>query len=172
MVRMFGFLWLLAFSLPAFAQPLLPVTYDEQMPTLESVLGHDSGAEITTPTEALTYLRTLQAAAPGKMEIVSYATSWEGRELVYAIIASEETMGRLAAVKSDLAQLASGDVGAGQRDEIIARTPGVVWLAYGVHGDEISSTEYDCDYRSDAKPRWAQSVCELVRGRAGTCAAR
>lgn len=131
----------MAMAFSAASQPLLPTSYNRDIPTIESVLGHDSGAEITTPVEAISYLESLQAAAPERMQVVRYATSWEGRELVYAIIGSVGTMARIDAVKADLAQLASGTLSASERDEIVARTPAVVWLAYGVHGNEISSTD-------------------------------
>lgn len=141
MMRLISIFAFLAISLPAFGQSLLRATYDDGIPTLENILGHDSGREITTPDEALTYLEALQSVSPERIQITPYATSWEGRELVYAVIASEETMARLPEVKADLAKLASGRVETNSRDDIVARTPAVVWLAYGVHGDEISSTD-------------------------------
>lgn len=122
-------------------QPLLPVAYDDEIPRIEEVVGHTSGAEITAPEDALAYLWALQAAAPDRMTVTQYATSWEGRKLVYAAIGSPANIARISEIKSDLATLASGDVGSSDRAEIIARTPAIVWLAYSVHGDEISGTD-------------------------------
>ena len=138
---LFGLFCVCLMGLPVQAQPLLSVDYDDSIPAMESVLGYETGSEISTPVEALTYLRALEAAAPDRVKVTPYATSWQGRELVYAIIGSRETMARLDEIQTDLAKLASGTVRRAERAEIVARTPAVVWLAYGVHGDEISSTD-------------------------------
>lgn len=124
------------------AEPLIEASYDPAIPSIERVLGHESGMEITSPADILTYLAALQKAAPDRMRIVQYATSWEGRPLVYAVIASPETIARLPEVQADLARLGSGEaLAAGERDALIARTPAVTWLSYGVHGNEISSSD-------------------------------
>lgn len=141
MIRVFFLPCLCLLSLSAFAQPLLPAQYKSDIPTLENVLGHESGAEITTPDEAIAYLEALQAAVPAQMRIERYAQSWEGRDLVYAVIAAEETMARLETVKADLSKLAAGTLNKREQTALAATTPAVVWLAYGVHGDEISSTD-------------------------------
>ncbi|MEM6412292.1 MAG: M14 family zinc carboxypeptidase, partial [Pseudomonadota bacterium] len=134
---------LLLFVAPAFAgaQPFLDGTYNEAIPTIEAVLGHDHGDEISTPDEVLEYLEVLAEASPERMSIVPYAQSWEGRDLVYAVIASPDTMARLEAIKSDLAALGSGLSNASERSALVARTPAVVWLGYGIHGNEISGSD-------------------------------
>ena len=120
----------------------LQARYDTAIPDLESALGHDFGEEITPPEDAVDYLRTLAEAAPDRMQVFDYATSWEGRDLVYAVIGSAETMARLDNIRADLQALADprGLSGA-ERDTLIGRLPVIVWLGYGVHGDEISSTD-------------------------------
>tara|TARA_R110000868_G_scaffold50381_6_gene161052 strand:+ start:12718 stop:15378 length:2661 start_codon:yes stop_codon:yes gene_type:complete len=130
-------------SAPALAQSSpLAGRYDAQIPTAQSVLGHEFGAEITPPEQAIAYLRALEAAAPDRIRVVDYATSWEGRPLAYAIIASPQSLERLDAIQADLQQLADPrGLSADARDRLVASTPAVVWLSYGVHGDEISSTD-------------------------------
>lgn len=136
-------LFLVLASTPALAQPSpLNARYDPDTPTAQTVLGHEFGAEITPPDQAIAYLRALQAAAPDRIRVVDYATSWEGRQLAYAIIAKPQTMARLDEVQADLQRLADPrGLSAEARDRLIASTPAVVWLSYGVHGDEISSTD-------------------------------
>lgn len=117
------------------------VRYDDTIPTLESFAGHDFGGEVTRPEQAIAYIRALEAAAPERVEVFSYATSWEGRELVYAVIGSPERMADLDRVREGMAALANpGDLTAAERDRLIEEMPIVVWLSYGVHGDEISPT--------------------------------
>ena len=128
---------------PAAAQPSpFETRYDPAIPTANAALGYAFGEEITPPAEAVDYLHTLAEAAPDRMRVVEYARSWEGRPLVYAIIARPEIIDTLDTVRADLQSLADpARLSAADRDRLIARTPAVVWLSYGVHGDEISSTD-------------------------------
>lgn len=124
------------------AQGFLDVAHDPRIPALEQVVGHASGAEITTPDEALAYFRALASAAPDRMRIVSYAETWEGRELVYGIIAAPAVLAEIDLHQASLARLGSGrGLSEAERQSLVAATPAVVWLGYGVHGDEISSTD-------------------------------
>lgn len=118
------------------AQSMVEGRFRADIPTLEQVIGHRTGTQITSPEEALTYLRALQQAAPERMRLVEYARSWQGRPLVYAVITSAPNMARIEAVKADLARL-----GAGASPAQLANLLPVTWLGYGVHGDEISSTD-------------------------------
>lgn len=124
---------------PAAALDFLESKYDPAIPTLKAVIGHNSGEVITKSEDALQYLDALQKAAPERMLIKPYATSWQGRDLVYAIIASPETLTNLTDVKENLAKIASGKTSG--LSALTTITPAVTWLSYGVHGDEISSTD-------------------------------
>ncbi len=124
------------------AQGMLAGTYDPSIPTLEAVAGHKPGEKISSPIQIVDYLKALEAADPTRVRVVEYARSWQGRPLVYAVIARPETIRRLDAVKADLARLASGAVmPAAERDALVARTPAVTWLGFGVHGDEITPSD-------------------------------
>tara|TARA_A100001391_G_scaffold48774_7_gene29118 strand:- start:14440 stop:17082 length:2643 start_codon:yes stop_codon:yes gene_type:complete len=125
---------------PLTAQSLLPGTFDPDIPELQSVVGHVPGDAITTPADVLLYMETLAAAAPDRVRLVEYAQSWEGRPLIYAVIASPENMARIDAIKADMGELARG-LAPAEASAIIERTVPVTWLSYGVHGDEISSTD-------------------------------
>jgi len=138
-----AFVAALAGAAAAVAQPSpLETRYDEAVPSAVSELGYAFGDEITPPETAVDYLYTLAEAAPDRMRVVEYARSWEGRPLVYAMIARPETMDRLDDIQAGLQQLADpSGLDAAARDRLIADLPAVVWLSYGVHGDEISSTD-------------------------------
>ncbi len=123
-----------ALTTPVAAQSLLGGQFDPAIPTLEEVAGHSSGEQITRPEVLLDYLEALAAAAPDRMRIVEYARSWEGRPLVYAVISSRENMARIDAVQADMQRIARG--GAPAADSVP-----VTWLSYGVHGNEISSSD-------------------------------
>lgn len=128
--------------MPVAAQSFLNVQTDPAIPTLEEIAGHAPGDEISTVTEALDYMDALAEAAPDRMQVTRYAESWEGRELVYGVISSAQNMARLDEIKSNMARLASSEgLSASERSALIDETPAVVWLSYGVHGNEISSTD-------------------------------
>ena len=116
--------------------------YDPRIPTLQSVVGHDVGAEISTPDQIVAYLRALAAAAPERTRLIEYARTWEGRPLHTMVIAAPERIARLDAVKADLRRLADPrGLGAGDADRLVRELPVVTWLIHAVHGNEISSSD-------------------------------
>jgi len=134
------------FSLAAYAQDdfeYWPDTnYDPAIPTVFEVLGYQPGERITWHRDAIRYFQALAEAAPERIEVIEYARSWQGRELIYAVISSAENSANLAGAKANMQALAdprSTDESAA--NEIIAQQPAVTWLSYGVHGNEISSTD-------------------------------
>ena len=116
--------------------------YDPAIPTFSDVLGYAPGERITWHADALRYFEALAKVAPERMSVDTYASSWEGRELIYAVVSSADNMQRIDAVKRGMQRLADPrTTSAEQARDIIANQPAVTWLSYGVHGNEISSTE-------------------------------
>ena len=88
------------------------------------------------------YFRSLAEAAPDRMKIFEYAKSWEGRELIYGVIGSAERIARLEEIKSGMRRLADPrETSAESAEMLVGGLPATVWLAYGVHGNEISSCD-------------------------------
>ena len=123
-----------AAATPAAAQSFGEGSFDPAIPTLTTSAGHAPGARITSPDQTYAYLKALAAAAPDRTKLVQYATTWEGRPLYYLVLSAPANMAKLDAVQADLASLAAGRPGNG------SALP-VTWLAYGVHGNEVSSTD-------------------------------
>lgn len=116
--------------------------YDPAIPTIQSVLGHNPGERISWHHEAIRYFEALAAAQPDRMVMHRYAKSWEGRELIYAVITSPGNMARIDEIKKSMQSLRNADdTSNAEANRIIANEPAVTWLSYGVHGDEISSTD-------------------------------
>src|SRR5512143_1605845 len=116
--------------------------YDPRIPTLKAVVGHDLGAEITSPEQIAAYLKALAEAAPDRARVVEYAKSEEGRPLHVLVIGSPERMARLDDVKKGLRALADPRGLAPQEAErLVEELPAVVWLLHAVHGNEISSSD-------------------------------
>lgn len=116
--------------------------YDPAIPTVLEVLGYQPGERITWHRDAIRYFNALAAAAPDRIQLVEYARSWQGRELIYAVLSSAENSATLGQAKRNMQALADPritDQAAANR--IIEQQPAVTWLSYGVHGNEISSTD-------------------------------
>lgn len=130
-------------SAPARAPELWPGTqYDASIPTLQQVVGHDFGQEISTPEQIAAYLRALAEAAPDRTRLVEYARTWEGRPLHVLIIGSPERIRRLDEVGAGLRRLADPrGLAPGEADRLVGELPVAVWLMHAVHGNEISSSD-------------------------------
>jgi hypothetical protein len=133
-----------------FATPLTAQTpelwrgadYDPAIPAPESVIGHRLGERLTPSADIRRYFEALRAAAPTRMVMGDYGQSWEGRTLPWAAIGSPENIARLDAIRA--ASLALADprrTDAARAAAIIANQPVIVWLAYGVHGNEVGPPE-------------------------------
>lgn len=116
--------------------------HDPAVPTLASVLGWASGQAITSPADARRYVEALAAHAPDRVRIGEYAVSHEGRPVYWVAIGSPRNIARLEEIKAASRALADPRVtSAAQAEAIIADQPAIVWLAYSVHGDEISGVD-------------------------------
>ncbi|MEE8244657.1 MAG: M14 family zinc carboxypeptidase, partial [Pseudomonadales bacterium] len=116
--------------------------YDAAIPTSRDVLGYDVGERISSPEALQTYFEVLAEAAPNRTRLVEYARSWEGRPLSYLVIGSAANIARLDDIKTGMQALADPrGHGAQQLDALVESLPAIVWLAHGVHGNEISSPE-------------------------------
>ncbi len=137
------------FPLPVLLLSLLPVAafaeqkfdyapgtaYDPAVPTLERVVGHDWGEEVSSYAEMERYLEALAAASP-RVTLQTYGKTWEGRNLHYLVVASEANHARLDDLRRGWRALADPATDPAPDP---ASLPVVVWLIYGVHGNEISS---------------------------------
>ena len=116
--------------------------YDPAVPTVQSVLGYGMGDHITTHGDMVRYFEALAAFAPDRIKLFDYGTSWEGRRLIYVAVSSPENIAALDGFKSEMQDLADPrQTTPQQAAEIIEDLPSSTWLAYSVHGNEISSTD-------------------------------
>lgn len=116
--------------------------YDPAIPSIEEVLGYQPGERITWHRDAIRYFEALAAAAPERVRITEYARSWQNRELIYAVISSPENIRNLDSIKDGMQRLADPNVtDEATAEDMITDQAAVTWLSYGVHGNEISSTD-------------------------------
>lgn len=117
-------------------------SYDPAVPTLQSVIGHANGTQITRPEDAVRYMTALARAFPDRVKLYEYARSWEGRPLVYAAIGAPDKIAKLKSLQDGMHALSDPRTTSDEAARaLIQSLPASVWLAYGVHGNEISSTD-------------------------------
>lgn len=114
--------------------------YDPAIPTLEAVVGHDWGTRITSPAEIEAYLVALAERSP-LVQMTAYGVTWEGRKLNYLTISSEQNLAALQQIQEGVLKLARAEISRAEADRLIEQLPCIVFLAYGIHGNEISSPE-------------------------------
>lgn len=130
-------------SSPSVVEPLVAgASYDPAVPTVASVLGHDSGQKITSAADLNRYFEALRAYAPDRVVIGPSATTHEGRPVIWAAIGSPRNIARLDQIRANSRALADPRrTSRAQADALIAEQPTLVWIANSVHGDEISAAD-------------------------------
>ncbi len=119
-----------------------PATLDPSIPTPASVIGHAIGDGAVQYDPMVRYLRALADASP-LVTLTPYAVSHEGRKLFHLTITSKANHERLDRIKARNAKLADPRTLSSSSDAqgIIEDLPGIAWMAYSIHGDELSSTD-------------------------------
>ncbi len=116
-------------------------TYDAQIPKPSEYLGYQLGSEPASHAETFGYLRLLAESSP-KAGLFKYAETYEGQGLYYLVVTSPENMADIDRIKEDHARLADPrKLSDNEARRLIADLPVVVWAGYGIHGDELSSTD-------------------------------
>lgn len=120
--------------LPAAAHAQAPAA--GAVPTPAAFLGYDLGSRFTRHDRIVAYVEAVAAAAPERVRLVRYGTSYEGRPLVAAFVSSPRNVGRLEAIRQS--NLALARQGSGP---VLEDAPAFVWMSYNVHGNEAVSSE-------------------------------
>ncbi len=116
--------------------------YDSSVPTLKTVLGYDFGERIAPHSDIVTYFEALEKALPSRVKLFDYGRTWEGRRLIYAAIGSEANIRKLPEIQAAMKQLCDPRrTNEAAATKLVAGLPAVIWLSYGVHGNEISSPD-------------------------------
>ncbi|MEM7481579.1 MAG: M14 family zinc carboxypeptidase [Acidobacteriota bacterium] len=114
---------------------------DPEIPHPAAHLGYRLGERFTRGDEIRGYFEAL-ATASDRVSLREYGRTYEDRPLTLAVITSPTHQKRLEAIRGRQAMLADPeDIRAAERQALIDEQPAVVWLTYGIHGDESSSSE-------------------------------
>ncbi len=116
-------------------------SFDASIPTQEAVTGVKPGSRPLRHGEVLRYFEALAEASP-RATLQTYAHSHEGRPLVLLAVSDEVTIAGLEAFRTGHAQrLDPRRRSATDDTDAVDGAKAVAWMAYGIHGDELSSTD-------------------------------
>lgn len=122
-------------------QPFLPTgTYDNAIPVPSSALGYEIGERFTDFRNLERYLEKLSATSD-RVRLIQYGETYERRPLRVLVISSPQNLSRLEEIKSSNRLLTDPRRLGNQKENILRSLPAIVWLSYGVHGNESSSPE-------------------------------
>ena len=117
-------------------------TYRLNIQPPDEYLGFKLGSRPVHHDEVLDYYQYLDELLDN-VTLTEYGKTYEGKPLVYLMISSKKNMVNLQSIKNSISTLADPrlikTVTAAKK--IIVNTPAIAWMAYGIHGDEISSTD-------------------------------
>ncbi|MFP5264413.1 MAG: M14 family zinc carboxypeptidase [Blastocatellia bacterium] len=116
--------------------------YAPAVPRPSSITGYEPGQFQTPHGEVARVIEKIAAASPERVRVIENGETWEHRKLYLIIVSAPENLARLDEIKADLGKLAdprrlTGD----EADKVARSTPVVVWLNYGIHGNESASYE-------------------------------
>ena len=112
------------------------VTYDDNVPTPEAILGYQVGEWHVSHDQLVGYMRQL-AERSDRLILNEYARSYEGRPLMTLTISAEKNIKNIEIIRQQ--HLALCDPTTSQKAKIDGM-PVVVYQGYSVHGDEASGS--------------------------------
>src|SRR6056297_2033049 len=117
------------------------IDYSSEISSPAEFLGYRLGSEFTLHSDVMQYFKYL-AENSDRLSLHKYAETYEGRELYYAVVSSDDNMNQINQLRTNNLGLANPDsVGSSAAERIIQDQPITVWLSYNVHGNEPSSSE-------------------------------
>jgi hypothetical protein len=118
-----------------------PGPFDPAIPSPHDYLKFPLGERPVRQAQVLEYFGRLDEATE-RLQLVKMGETYEGRPLVYAVISDEQNMARLNDIRTNLSRIADPrQLSRSGLASVIEKTPAAVWLAYSIHGDEVSGVD-------------------------------
>jgi hypothetical protein len=116
-------------------------TYDQSVPPPDSVLGFPLASRPARYEEIVRYVQRLAETSP-RARVYTMGTTYEQRQQYFLAISSPQNLSRLMQIRQDIERLSDPRVtDAAEAAAIAESTPAIVWIGYGIHGDELSSCD-------------------------------
>ena len=113
------------------------------VPTPEQVIGFAPGTarKLADFDQITSYFKALAAASP-RVQLKTIGKSTEGREMILAVISSEENLRRLARFTDIARQLAdSRGLSDEQARQLAREGKAIVWIDFGLHATEVAPAQ-------------------------------
>jgi len=126
----------------AYDAPFFPgADHDPAVTPPERLLGFRAGDALASCEAIERCLRAWEDSP--RMTLTTYARSWEGRPLHYAVLTSPRNHARLAEIRAEIARLADPRKLAADEniDARIRDLPAIAWIGCSIHGDETSGAD-------------------------------
>lgn len=116
--------------------------YNPEIPRPSDYLGFHLGSKPAGYAQVVGYLKLLSSSSP-RAELYEYGETYEAHRLYYLMVTSEKNMADILKIEENHGKLADPRTIKSNKnvDNIISDLPAVVWAGYGIHGDELSSTD-------------------------------
>ncbi|WP_337040403.1 M14 family metallopeptidase [Emticicia sp. 17c] len=104
--------------------------------TPDEFLGYKLGTKFSFHHRIVDYVRYVASQNPTQVKIIDYGSTFEGRPLLVAAIASPENLAKLEEIRtSNLKNIGLLE------GKASTKVPAIAWLSYNVHGNEAVSSE-------------------------------
>jgi hypothetical protein len=142
---------------------LAPAPCLAQAPSFAELVGHDFGQRITQHFEMARYLERL-AQVSDRVSVTRVGESWEGRELLMAIVTAPENQRRLDQIREAAQRLADPRATTPeQAAAIVADQPVIIWYGGSIHGFELSGAEGALKLLEHLSTRDDEATLEILR---------
>jgi Zinc carboxypeptidase len=117
--------------------------YRNSVPRPSSITGYEPGEFQTPHGQVARVIEKIAAAASDRVRVIENGETWEHRKLYLVVVSAPENLARLDEIKGNLAKLTDPRQIKSEDDagQLVRNTPMVVWLNYGIHGNESASYE-------------------------------
>ena len=110
------------------------ITNGQDLKSPSDFLGYEIGTQFSRHYQVLDYFNHIAKSKKNNIILKNYGLTYERRPLFYAVISSEDNILNIENIrKSNLSSL--------DRENKEINDKSIVWLSYGIHGNESSSTE-------------------------------
>ena len=110
------------------------ITNGQDLKSPSDFLGYEIGTQFSRHYQVLDYFNHIAKSKKNNIILKNYGLTYERRPLFYAVISSENNILNIENIrKSNLSSL--------DRENKEVNDKSIVWLSYGIHGNESSSTE-------------------------------
>jgi hypothetical protein len=124
-----------------------PVEFFGQVPRVEgsveldALLGFPAGERAATFEEIGRCLESW-ARTSDRVRLVEHGRTWEGRPLRHLVVSSPENLARLEEIRSGWNRVADPrSLTSAEAESLAGTLPAVAWLAFSIHGDEVSPAD-------------------------------